>query len=400
MDQGWSSSDATICKRCVTDSALRDCIAGDVEDGSACTFCNSVPAAPFDSLLNSFSEGLDFLYDDALNWVPYASAEGGFVGAPTVDTWGLMDDFYDCFHDEVSDRVIRELRNCIDERTWASRDDPDHGPEALLLAAWKNFCYAIKHDTRYVFWLGRGAEAPGEGYDFGGIPPADALNHVCDLIDELNLFETYDVDRSFFRSRTYSGGDRAPWSAKDLGTPPLEYSRQGNRMSPAGIPMFYASEDPDVALNEVSVRTADDFAAVAEFIPTRQLKVVDLTRIPAMPSPFDPVRREHRWKISFLKAFVDGITQPVEKGQDQVEYVPTQVMTEYLLRIRWGRGAIQGLRYRSAAPGGGVSVVLDVSSENCVEQEHSDASRLQLALVDRKVYESSLRWTLQGPDAA
>lgn len=394
LDEGWSGSDAYICAACVTESALKDCLSEDMQSESPCSFCGGTPAAYFDTLLETFHEGLNHLYEDALNWVPYVSAEGGFVGAYTVDTWDLLEDFYDCFNDEVSELIISELRKCIDDRTWASRDDPDYGPEALLTAAWKSFCHDIKHDTRYVFWHGSRSQTTDDDPYGYGISPADALRRVCDLIDELGLFKTYEVGQSFFRSRTFSTDQDRPTTAKDLGTPPLKYSRQGNRMSPAGIPMFYASELPEVALNEVSVRTADDFAALAEFASTKQIKVVDLTRIPSMPSPFDPVGREQRWKVSFLEEFVESITKPIDKGQDQVEYVPTQVMTEYLLRIHWGRGGVQGLRYPSAAPGGGVSVVLDISSENCVEQTEADETKLQLTLRAHDLYRSNLSWKI------
>lgn len=57
-------------------------------------------------------------------------------------------------------------------------------------------------------------------------------------------------------------------------------------------------------------------------------------------------------------------------------------MTEYLLRIHWGRETVHGIRYPSAAHPGGVCVVLDVSADDCLEVEGlREPDRLQMQFV-------------------
>ncbi|MET3708867.1 RES domain-containing protein [Arthrobacter sp. UYEF6] len=393
MERGWSASDERVCAACVADYALKEAVrAQETTDDGPCSSCGRELSAPFDALLEAFVDGISFLYDDALNSVPFVSSEGGFVGATTWDTWDLLEEFYDCFEDEVSDKIIEELRARMDPKDWVDRDDPDYGPRALLDEAWLQFCLAIKHDTRFVFWL---ESIPKDSVEQASwqIAPAAALRHVGNMLDELGLFKEYEKDQLFFRARTFPRDREVPSSAKSLGTPSQHISLQGNRMSPAGIPMFYAGESEAVALDEVSVRTANRAASVGKFASTQRFSVVDLTDIPPVPSPFDQERRHQGWMISFLESFVEKISEPIQMGRDQVDYVPTQVMTEYLLRIHWGRDKIHGIRYPSAAHEGGVCVVLVVSDTDCLESEaQGEPDRLQMRFLSRALYQADLRW--------
>lgn len=70
MERGWSDSDARICAECVTDYALKEAVrAKEVPDDGPCSSCDRERSAPFDALSEAFVDGLNFLYDDALNSV-------------------------------------------------------------------------------------------------------------------------------------------------------------------------------------------------------------------------------------------------------------------------------------------------------------------------------------------
>jgi hypothetical protein len=154
-----------------------------------------------------------------------------------------------------------------------------------------------------------------------------------------------------------------------------------------------------VALDEVSVRTENRAAAVGKFAASKGFSVVDLTDVPPKPSPFDQERRHQIWMISFLESFVKKISEPIQSGRDQVDYVPTQVMTEYLLRIHWGREKVHGIRYPSAAHRGGQCVVLDVSSSDCLAAEAlEEPKKLQMRFVSRAVFEADLTWKPRADD--
>ncbi|WP_166351030.1 RES family NAD+ phosphorylase [Phytoactinopolyspora limicola] len=104
-----------------------------------------------------------------------------------------------------------------------------------------------------------------------------------------------------------------------------------NRMSPAGISMFYASADPQTAIAEIAGHGPEPYAMIGRFLNTRPLRLLDLTRAPAMPGYFDVQRHGELRMAIFRRSFVAAITRPViPDGRQHIEYTPTQVITEYL----------------------------------------------------------------------
>lgn len=100
---------------------------------------------------------------------------------------------------------------------------------------------------------------------------------------------------------------------------------------------------------------------------------------------FDPERGGERRPLLFLHQFVKQLSKPARAQFEDIDYVPTQVMTEYLLRI-FRKGEVDGILNPSALMGD-VSAVLSVSNEQCVEQAAGwkDATELRLGLVPGSV---------------
>ena len=75
---------------------------------------------------------------------------------------------------------------------------------------------------------------------------------------------------------------------------------------------------------------------------------------------------------------------------EQIDYVPTQVVTEYLLRVHQGGAFVQGLLYSSSLTGA-VCAVLDVPNSQCVDDDAGDAvAALQLRLAAGSVESRSI----------
>ncbi len=71
--------------------------------------------------------------------------------------------------------------------------------------------------------------------------------------------------------------------------------------------------------------------------------------------------------LLFLHRFRDQLSAPARSTYEQIDYVPTQIVTEYLLRVFGNGEFVDGLLYASAITGR-VSAVLDVPASRCVEQ--------------------------------
>ena len=88
-------------------------------------------------------------------------------------------------------------------------------------------------------------------------------------------------------SRSYQITVLHRW-ASQLGTVPEELAFRSNRMSPAGIPIFYGADNSDSAIEEVASSSEDTHVTWCEFELTEDLQVVDLTQLQPEPSMSDP----------------------------------------------------------------------------------------------------------------
>ena len=122
--------------------------------------------------------------------------------------------------------------------------------------------------------------------------------------------------------------------------------------------MTYMSEDPVTAVLETA--DASGTYVVGQFTAARELRVLDLSLIPATPSIFQSDLRENRPTLHFLNEFATDFSKPIDRnGREHVDYVPTQVVTEYFRSMfKTRQGPIDGIRYPSAARPGGTSLVL------------------------------------------
>lgn len=124
-------------------------------------------------------------------------------------------------------------------------------------------------------------------------------------------------------------------------------------MSPAGIPMFYASEDAATGgVRGSSCRPRQGgMATVARFELLHDVRIVDLADPSPAPSMFDAARRSQRQPLLYLKGLADDVSRAVTRdGAEHVEYVPTQIVTEHLRdALPAGPGPrLLGFRYRSS----------------------------------------------------
>ena len=177
-----------------------------------------------------------------------------------------------------------------------------------------------------------------------------------------------DANVPLFRARSHNSGN--PWTEpKDLGPPPDEKASQ-NRMNPVGIPMFYVSEDPKTALDEIRARTGG--FSVGIFRLTRPALVLDLTAIPPTPSLFaripDTTEFNPRQNLMFLHEGQHRISEPIsDEDRIHIDYVPTQIVTEYIRCLPPLAGRpVEGIKYPSSVAPGCWSAVLFANQRNVV----------------------------------
>jgi hypothetical protein len=356
-----------VCAECFADEGIRGFIESNLES-KECSFCGMVSkdeiAAPFKAVAKHINHSLYQEYDDAANGMSYVSAEGGYLGQWWT-TWELLDEEIGLeLPNDDDGSLIEALINRLDENAWCHRNPYSLTHVQETEFSWKHFCQVVKHERRYFF-------RDGDQRDREIMSPGELLETILDHAEKIGLI--VEVDKGALkvvRARLQKDGEK--WEAAlDLGPPPQDKAKQSNRMSPAGVVMFYGSNQAETALRETAQSLGAGTYAVGMFTNARPVVLLDLANLPDVPSLFqeipDSMEYNPRPVLQFLHHVSWEMSQPVARdGREHIEYVPSQVVTEFV-RSRGGEeDRIDGIRYRSAVHPGQASYVLFAEQDNVV----------------------------------
>ena len=102
-------------------------------------------------------------------------------------------------------------------------------------------------------------------------------------------------------------------------------------MNAAGLPVMYFAFDQDTAIAEVRPPIGA-YVVMAGFKPRKELRLLDLTAIRGemIGSYFRPDLERVSDQQAFLETFSSLIARPVDTAQQELAYLPTQFIAEYL----------------------------------------------------------------------
>jgi hypothetical protein len=375
-ERGWGSGgDKYVCAAHVEDEALERLIEENATP-TACTYCCHEGAAPVDALIERIGTSLPAEWgnadDEGVGW------EGGYVGE-TYDTYDLITETGNppLNHGDLIADVVRALP----QQAWAQRDFYRLRPDERMGSAWGEFAETVKHHRRYFFSdHGRDTEDP----DY--MAPGVLLEAIGNALRSGGLVRQLS-DEPIYRVRPHKSHEH-PQTATELGAPPAKCVDKSSRMSPAGVPLFYGALDPATAATEARDANPDaEASTMGTFGLRRSARVVDLSTPPEVPSLYDPERRHLRPGLIFMRHFVSEIAKPfVRDDRIHIEYVPTQVVTEWL-RTRFDPGhgePLAGVLYGSSRNPGGVNVSLFIDNDGaCDADDQREAALLVLTEHER-----------------
>lgn len=369
--------DKYVCAQCFDDYAIREFISENAVE-KTCSYCHSKSdepiAASLVDVVDFICEGINAEWDNPVNCMGWESREGGWQGATVYSSYELIRDEIEELWD-TNDEVLDDIALSMIDREWCQRDPYGLRKEEALSLSWEDFADQVKHHTRYIFLKLDDEERSFYDPDMISVSKMlDRISYEISRLDEdIDLIKVIDTGKKIFRARIHDNSKNLS-TAKEFGTVHLENAIYSNRMSPAGIPMFYGAFDSETAFKEIIDDSKDNqgkVASIATFKTLRKIRVLDLTNLPEIPSLFDPQQRHLRSSLSFLRDFVKELSQPISKdGYEHIEYVPTQVFTEYIKYLyKDPEGAtVEGILYPSAKNTNGVSCVLFIENEQCVDQ--------------------------------
>lgn len=372
----YHRSEDAVCPDCFDDPGIAAFIKDNLEC-EACSVCGRSSEEPIattaDRVSEFFLEKVGEHWEDANDSAPYCSAEGGFM----VTTWSMHEIVFDELPDIAPYETLEWLYDHLkDDVVWCERDWQILKPGQALAAGWGKFSEAIKHETRFLFFTSK--QDPYESDEPFEVRPDEMLEALGKAIRRCRLVRKIPAGTHLFRVRGHKKGKRYS-TPRELGPPARKYAKSAGRMNAPGIVVMYGALEEETAFSEVFGKEFK-FYSIAEFELLEDLLVVDLSRVPQVPSIFEDKPRE---SIIFLGDFKKDVSRPITPDQEvHVEYTPTQVVSEYLRhRFRTASGkTISGVLYESAKAKGGKNAALFIESER-VEGVRSESIKPKAPLL-------------------
>jgi RES domain/HEPN/RES N-terminal domain 1 len=290
----------------------------------------------------------------------YVSAEGGYQGV-TYETYEIFELMELDFPHKGGDALRDELASAMPTDLWSENDPYGLNDDDQLQHSWDSFCGLIKHKLRYFFTL------TVRDDDDEIFSPSQLLRLIFSYAKSSGALITLPKGTSLHRARPQKPGEKHT-QPSSLGAPPENAAVQTNRMSPPGIVMMYVADDTQTALAETADKAG--IFALGEFVTGRDALLLDLTHLPPVPSLFedipDTLEYDPRPRILFLSKLSREISRPIARDDRvHIEYLPTQVVTEYLrTSVTVDGKKVDGIRYRSSRNGVGTAIVLFANQDN------------------------------------
>lgn len=312
-------------KNCFSECEIQSFIESDGIKGY-CDYCGSrnVYISDVADVGNFIMEGIERYYEDAANQVGYDSSEGGYLLATLTIAEILLEE-EEIFGNNLDgpDHLLDDLVS--NDGTPYVRKDP-YGPpsgDPEEIRHWENFCKTVKNKQRFTTFL---SSEDGDPYDHS--KPENFLFHLAHNLMP-TFIEVLPAQTKIYRARIHN--ENRILLHEDLTSPSPQHSRN-SRMSPAGISFFYGGMTPEVCIHEVRPSVAEN-VIVAEFEVIQNLFVLNLgilleTQKSIFNSEYEFSYEE--FAKPFLEHFVEDISKPIRKTDSEIEYAPTQVLTEFI----------------------------------------------------------------------
>lgn len=324
--RGYSSLDGDVCLDCIRNPDLSALHAEHSHSGS-CAFCGQDDAivAPAAVIQDRIMECLLMSYeqlDDA--GVPYDGREGGYQ----ISHESGFEIVSNELSGVVSDEFLEEVADKAMDSEWVEKDWALLHPYQRLTGGWEDFCRTIRHRLRYSFAF---EPETDEGHP-DSTSPVKTLIGISNLVDAYELIRTVKAGTEVIRLRVST---QEKYSSIGLvGSPPHQHAK-ANRMSAAGIPMFYGAFDLDTAIKETWDGINSAICSKGTFVTKHDIRVVDFTGLPPVPGYWSNPGRDQLATIRFMHDLARDISKPVQRNSSvDLLYAPTQVVAEYLLKAR------------------------------------------------------------------
>jgi hypothetical protein len=332
-----------LCAICIGESYLRQKVEDEGEE-QTCSYCDTVGQcftieAVADLVETAFEQHYTRTNTDPDHWQEmmirdkesdynwYREGEetaAAIADAIEIDEWPASD-----IQEILEKRHSMGIDDVGDETEFSSEAhyEPKGADDSRIMTAWLRFEEYLKKKNRFF--------------------SQDAAETLKSVFQGLDTLTSHKGKRpiitagprtrlkSLYRARSFQSADSLrkaiEYPEREIGPPPFNLAKAG-RMNAAGISVFYGATDPDVALSEVRPPVGSR-VIVARFDIVRPLRLLDLAilrQIGTTGSIFDAEFIHQRERAKFLEKLSSRIVVPVMPGDEVYDYLPTQVIADYL----------------------------------------------------------------------
>lgn len=325
-----------VCSQCAGNSQLKNDIFAEEKEKKTCSYCrNRRLCISIDSLANT----VDDIYRE-----DYEPSESGDSPSYIIseileldESVGKLDsDLVEILRYRESCSAYKDVDPMYDESlSYSCKHSPiNDGSQHKEL--WDEFCGRIKNKTRFfnnqlIEWLNDiflGLEKCG----------------FEDNISPIRTIKPSDSDAVFYRARYAENAQErikiCCYPTQELSSPPVHHACSG-RMNPTGISVFYAAFERETCIAEIRLPVGET-AISGQFTLKTPIKIFDLTVFDKIDpeeaiingysaSIFgDEISDISEDKLAFLKTFSEEISKPIPPHKQELDYMPTQALVEYL----------------------------------------------------------------------
>lgn len=330
-----------ICINCVQDENLIDKI-NEINQISKCTLCNSsnrsINLNDFTSIINEvisnnfqklniYDKYTDYQINEGKHLLEYSLSE--IVGLITEDLVR--------YDDEIISNVSNELKENFEEGNFYDGEELFYDDDSFYdyreiddsyhIEEWNYFVNKIKHETRFFL-------------DYTDTILSDIIKYLPNFKKGTNdlIINLKGNKKNIYRARYFkSDKDKNEIlndPIKQLGCVPKIRAKIG-RMNPAGISIFYGALDVRTCLDEIKLKP-NGKAIIGTFKIIEDLRILDLTKLNEVnhAKVLSYLDNDFYKKVSilkFLSHFESEISKEISKDESELEYIPTQYITELLL---------------------------------------------------------------------
>ena len=166
------------------------------------------------------------------------------------------------------------------------------------------------------------------------------LNKLENFFKHESFYKTIKKGRIFFRCRI---SDKNGFPKDKMGNPPKEIAT-GGRANPKGISYLYVADVVETSLYETRA-SLFDYVTVGEFRLKDDLKILNLRNPKDDPIPWaeNEAIEDFLTYVPFIQTLQKEISLPIRKRDKQLDYIPTQYISEFIKSL-----GFDGVEYQSS----------------------------------------------------